>query len=451
MQLVDQDVLQRSLERERRARKEAEALLEEKSRALYYANQELECTAVALREEAKKSSTVLRNAAEGIITFDEHGVIESANPTACRIFSVTSPELLGTDVRRLIAEDVDNPEFLDNLFWTSGPDESRSCLGLRNDGTTFEMELFASRVQLDNRLLFTWLLHDVTKKRELERQLAFAQKMESVGQLAAGIAHEINTPMQYVGDNLTFLGKAFDKLATLLELYDDLHARSAAGEDVQVVVQRIEERKKDIKLPFLRAEIPAAIEQAAVGTSRVADIVAAMKVFSHPGTQEKTYVDLNKAIESTITISKHEWKYVADVKTELDPSLPQLPCFPGDLNRALLNLIVNAAHAIGERATEPSRGKIMIKTLCDGDEVVVRISDTGTGIPHAVREKVFEPFFTTKPVGKGTGQGLSIVYSVVVDKHGGTINLESELGKGTTFILRLPLGTCSDCSESNNG
>ena len=450
MQLVDQDVLQRSLDRERRARKEAESLLEEKSRALYYANQELESTAAALREEATKSSTVLQNAAEGIITFNERGIIESANPAASRIFASTSEQLVGTDVRQLVAQDIDGPEFGKNLFWTSRQDERRSCLGQRNDGTSFEMELSGSRVQLDNRLLFTWLLRDITKRRELERQLAFAQKMESVGQLAAGIAHEINTPMQYVGDNLTFLGNAFGNLATLLDLYDDLHSRSAAGDDVNETCRQIEEKKKGIKLRFLRAETPAAIEQASLGTTRVSDIVAAMKEFSHPGTQEKTCVDLNKTIESMIMISRHEWKYVADVETELDAALPQVPCFPGDLNQALLNLIVNAAHAIAERSDEKTRGKIKVTTGCNGDEVVVRVSDTGTGIPDAVREKVFEPFFTTKPIGKGTGQGLSIVYSVVVDKHGGAIDLESVLGEGTTFILRLPLNISLEHSGNGN-
>jgi len=450
MQLVDQDVLQRSLDRERRARKEAEALLEEKSLALYLANQELESTAAALREEAKRSSTVLRNAAEGIVTFDQRGIIESANPAASRIFASTAELLTGTDVRQLVAREVDGPEFGTNLFWTSRQDQRRNCLGQRSDGTRFEMELSGSRVQLDNRLLFTWFLRDVTKRKELERRLAFAQKMESVGQLAAGVAHEINTPMQYVGDNLSFLCKAFDKLSTLLELYDALHSKSGAGDDVDELCQLIEEKKKTIKLPFLQAEIPSAIQQATMGASRVGDIVAAMKEFSHPGTQEKTYVDLNKAVESTITISRHEWKYVADVETELDPLLPQLPCFPGDLNQALLNLIVNAAHAIGERMTESARGRITIQTLHDGDDAVVRISDTGSGIPDSVREKIFEPFFTTKPVGKGTGQGLSIVYSVVVEKHGGTIELESEVGKGTTFILRLPLEVSLPCDKSNN-
>jgi signal transduction histidine kinase len=173
----------------------------------------------------------------------------------------------------------------------------------------------------------------------------------------------------------------------------------------------------------------------------VAKIVLAMKEFSHPGGKEKIFADINKAIENTITVSRNEWKYVAEMVTEFDPSLPPLPCLLGEINQAMLNIMINAAHAIGEVTMDASakKGTIKVSTRQDQGWAEIRISDTGPGIPEDIRSRVFDPFFTTKKVGKGTGQGLSIAHSVIVEKHGGTIRFETEMGQGTTFIIRLPL------------
>jgi signal transduction histidine kinase len=189
------------------------------------------------------------------------------------------------------------------------------------------------------------------------------------------------------------------------------------------------------------SEVPKAIDQTLEGVERVARIVRAMKEFSHPGSAEKTAINLNQAIESTITVARNEWKYVADLVLELEPSLPPVFCLPGEFNQVVLNLVINASHAIAERVGDGSKGKgkITVGTRRDGDWVEVRVQDTGAGIPRAIQNRMFEPFFTTKPVGKGTGQGLAIARSVIVDKHGGTIHFESEEGVGTTFVLRLPI------------
>jgi signal transduction histidine kinase len=174
---------------------------------------------------------------------------------------------------------------------------------------------------------------------------------------------------------------------------------------------------------------------------RVSKIVGAMKEFSHPGTGEKTAVDLNRAIESTLTVATNEWKYVAEVATDLDAALPPVVCLPGEFNQVILNMVVNASHAIGDVVGDGGKGKgtITVSTRHDGDDVEIRIRDSGTGMPEHIRARIFDPFFTTKGVGRGTGQGLAIAHSVIVDKHGGTIQVESEVGKGTTFILRLPI------------
>ncbi|MEJ2078686.1 MAG: ATP-binding protein [Acidobacteriota bacterium] len=192
---------------------------------------------------------------------------------------------------------------------------------------------------------------------------------------------------------------------------------------------------------YLASEIPQAIEHTLEGVERVAKIVRAMKNFSHPGSEEKTPIDLNKAIENTLTVSRNEWKYHADLVADLDPALPPVPCLPGELNQVILNLVVNAAHAIADVVGDASgcKGTLAVSTRLDGAWAEIRVEDTGSGIPEHARDRIFDPFFTTKGVGKGTGQGLAISHSVIVDKHGGTIHFETETGGGTSFIVRLPL------------
>ena len=282
---------------------------------------------------------------------------------------------------------------------------------------------------------------DITDRRLLESQLAQAQKLEAIGQLAAGIAHEINTPTQYVSDNTRFLQEAFEDLATLINQYETV---SQAARDALLTddhLQTLETTANDIDAAYLRNEIPLAIQQSLEGLERVATIVRAMKDFSHPGGQDKVAADLNQAIENTITVARNEWKYVADMVVDFDPDLPDAPCFIGDINQAILNIIVNAAHAIGDRVASGAlaKGVITVQTRRVDEAVEIRIQDTGGGIPDDIRDKIFDPFFTTKDVGRGTGQGLAIAHAVVVEKHGGSINVETELGLGSTFIIRLPI------------
>ncbi len=274
---------------------------------------------------------------------------------------------------------------------------------------------------------------------QLERALSQSQKLESVGRLAAGIAHEINTPTQYVGDNIEFLQIAYESIVRLLGVF-----RQIVDADGSVAPELVAEAKDLIataNLEYLMTQIPRAIEQSLEGVERISSIVQAMKEFSHPGTAEKTFADLNHCIRSTVTVSRNEWKYVADLESDLDGVLPPVCCLPGELNQVFLNLIVNAAHAIGEVVGDGAtqKGKITIGSRQDGDWVEVRIADTGSGIPENIREHIFDPFFTTKDVGRGTGQGLAIARNVVVDKHGGTITFDTRTGAGTTFIIRLPI------------
>ncbi len=290
---------------------------------------------------------------------------------------------------------------------------------------------------------------DITDRKKLEVHLQQSQKMEAIGQLAAGIAHEINTPTQFVGDNTRFFQDAFNDLIEIIKIYKDLLIISKSGPLSNELIQTTEERVADLDLDYLEEEIPVAIQQTLKGVGRIAKIVQAMKIFAHPGGEEKEPVDINKAIEKTITISRNEWKYVAEVITDFDKSLSFVPCFQAELNQVILNLIVNAAHAIAEanKANPAQMGTIRIRTRREDNWAKIYISDTGSGIPEEIRYKIFDLFFTTKEPGKGTGQGLAISHSVIVEKHKGTIILESREGKGTTFIISLPLESESEQKE----
>lgn len=285
---------------------------------------------------------------------------------------------------------------------------------------------------------FLAVKEDITEKRALESQLRHAQKMEGIGQLAAGIAHEINTPTQFVMDNLTFLKDSWTSTFELMQRY-----RTAVHDTVNPLQTELkaelEKAEKSCDLEFIVEEVPRAIDQSLDGARRVAKIVRAMKEFSHPDSAEKTATDLNKAVESTITVARNEWKYVSDVVKEFDEHLPAAVCYPGDINQVVLNLLVNAAHAIKDKVKDGQKGQITVRTRLAGEFVEISIADTGSGIPEAIRGRIFEPFFTTKEVGKGTGQGLAMAYTVIVKKHGGKIWFETEVGKGTTFFITLPI------------
>ena len=282
---------------------------------------------------------------------------------------------------------------------------------------------------------------DITDRKKFEVHLQQSQKMEAIGQLAAGIAHEINTPTQFVGDNTRFFQDAFNDLIKIIKIYRGLLNISKSSSLSNELIQTTEERVEKLDLDYLEEEIPVAVQQTLKGVGRIAKIVQAMKIFAHPGGEEKEPADINKAIEKTITISRNEWKYVAELITDFDKSLSFVPCFQAELNQVILNLIVNAAHAIAEanKANPAHRGTIRIRTRREDNWAKIYISDTGSGIPEEIRHKIFDLFFTTKEPGKGTGQGLAISHSVIVEKHRGAIAVESSEGKGTTFIISLPL------------
>ena len=281
----------------------------------------------------------------------------------------------------------------------------------------------------------------LSQLRGTQAKLIQAQKLEAIGQLAAGIAHEVNTPTQYVADNTAFALRAVTGLITAFQAALAVVQAAKEGTVSAELLQAVDAAVTKAKVPYLIKQLPRALEQSQEGLGRIATIVQAMKQFSHPSGAEKRPVNLREAIETTIAVARNEWKYVADVELDMDPELPLVPVLRNEFNQVILNLIVNAAHAIGDVTAGGAngKGKITITGRLQEGRVEIRVADTGSGIPEGARAKVFEPFFTTKAVGKGTGQGLAIAYSVVVDKHQGSIAFDTEPGRGTTFIIGLPL------------
>ncbi|MEM7765499.1 MAG: ATP-binding protein [Pseudomonadota bacterium] len=273
----------------------------------------------------------------------------------------------------------------------------------------------------------------------LQEQLQLTQKLESIGQLAAGIAHEINTPAQYVSDNLSFLMESFDDVWQVIAKLESSLAVMSEHATLHAKASEIRAAMEEADMEYLGEEIPTALAQGHDGIAKIREIVLALKDFSHPGGGAMEPADINRVVESTLTVARNEWKYVADVGLELDEHLPAVTCFPSALSQVILNIVVNAAHAIADaRASNTEQGSIAIKTYrVDTERVSIAIRDNGPGMPEEVRKRIFDPFFTTKEVGRGTGQGLAISRKVVVEQHGGKLLVDTELGVGTEFRIEL--------------
>jgi PAS domain S-box-containing protein len=371
----------------------------------------------------------------------EHRVLH-ANRAALDHFGLRAEELVGRPLgacsvpwehRRI------EPALLP-MALASGPSRLADLRITHPDGRMGLLDLWALPLgDAQGQLTVLLLGEEATQRRELEARLALARKMESVGQLASGIAHEINTPTQYVGDNLQFLGESFEDMGTLIEAA----RRVIDGETDKPAESReaLQEAWDQADLDYLREEIPAAVAQAREGVARITRIVGAMREFSHGGGREKTVVDINRCVDSTVTVARNEWKYVATVELTLDRDLPAIPTHGAELNQVLLNLLINAAQAVAatDRAAKGELGAIIIRTQRRGEWAVIEVQDDGCGIPTELQPRIFEPFFTTKPVGEGTGQGLSISHAIVVDKLGGRLDFVSAPGQGTTFTVSLSL------------
>ena len=397
----------------------------------------------ALREAHQEAEVFINAVPSILIGMDHASRITRWNLTAANTFGSSRSEVVGKQLTecgiRWLRPDMQH----EVRSWCSER-IPRRCdpVPFEMNGETRLLGLTITPVRVAGKASSELLIigSDITKRSTLEEQLRQAQKLESVGQLAAGIAHEINTPTQYIGDNVRFLKDAFQDLKNVLANHDRLLLAAKENTLSSETIHEVTAALALVDMGYLLEEIPKAVEQTLEGVTRVSKLVSAMKEFSHPGTKEKVPADLNHAIESTIMVARNEWKYVAELETEFDPSLPLIACHVGEFNQVILNLIVNAAHAISDVIEKEGSGmgKITVQTQNLPEWAEIRIRDTGSGIPEKVQGRVFDPFFTTKEIGKGTGQGLAIAHSVIIDKHTGSIHFETEVGKGTTFIIRLP-------------
>ena len=281
--------------------------------------------------------------------------------------------------------------------------------------------------------------HDSTEARRTQADLLAAQRLASVGTLAAGIAHEINTPVQFVSDSIDFLRSAVTDVFALLDKLHELKVSVTAGAATETILADCAAAEDEADLPYVRENVPGAFDRCVDGLRRVATIVRSLKEFAHPSGKDMSAVDLNRAIQSTLTIARNEYKYVADLEVEFG-DLPLVTCHGDEINQVVLNILVNAAHAIEDvvRGTD-RRGTITIRTSHEDDSVLIAIGDTGGGIPPQILSRIFDPFFTTKEVGKGTGQGLAIARTIVRENHHGDITVDTTLGEGTVFCIRLPI------------
>jgi len=396
----------------------------------------------ALDKEHQFNQRLVHTIPSILISTDVERVITLWNGAAEQVFGVPASEAIGMhlldcgircDWSQLVQSLVECRESgVSRLehFKFDRPDGSDGFLGLA-------FNPIVEHGEVAGYLLFG---SDITERINLQNQLQLAQKMEAVGELAAGIAHEINTPLQYVGDNIRFLKDSFGDLQAVGKHNSALLQQCEQEKFAPELTEAVRHAREAADFDYVMEEVPVAVEQSLDGIEKAARIVGAMKEFSHPGQKEKGLADINRMLESTITVTRNEWKYVAEIETDFDEELPLVKCLP-ELNQVFLNLIVNAAHAIEAKLGEGSSeaGLITIATSQHNQEIRITVSDTGTGIPKALQQKIFDPFFTTKEVGKGTGQGLAISHNIVVELHKGSLGVVSEEGQGTTFIIHIPM------------
>lgn len=431
----------------RHSRDELEKLIENRTAELVQVNLDLkheitehELGRKALSEAYNEIHLIISSISSIMIGVDNNGMVTLWNDVASKLLSLSSDDVVGLDFfalpinwnREKIAQEAaecvksnKNIRMADILL-------RHQTDGIRILGITLT-PLFLKDKEHPGFLLIG---ADITERRLLEDQVGRSNKLEAIGQLAAGVAHEINTPTQLVGSNLRFLGQQLD---TILGWLDKLHQQKDAAKTESKIPSLIMGSEKDVtlaQLEYFKQEAPKAIEQSLEGIDRISHIVTAMRFFTHPGSENKEIADLNQIIQNAISLSRNEWKIIAEIKTDFDPNLPEVECLPIELSQVVLNIIINAIHAIQDSGEE--KGQIVIVSRQAGELIEVSITDNGTGIPKEIQSKIFDPFFTTKDIGRGTGQGLAIAYTVIVKKHGGTLEFESETGKGTTFIIRLP-------------
>jgi PAS domain S-box-containing protein len=435
--------LHRRIVREIESRKQAESLLELKSQELYLKNEQLEASHAKLRKQVEVVGVILDAVPDVVITCNEDLLIETVNSSCFHLLGYQANDIVGKQVTDLIPALADYQRTLaKNAFIIS------DISVLKHDKTSIEAELRGRRTDLYDKPMIVIVLHDVSERKASERmkervygQLHESRRLEALGTLASGIAHELNTPIQFIGDNVKFIGLSLDKIHASYELYDQLKIQCKKQNLLDELAGRVELFNNDIDLASLIKEISAAMQETMEGIKQVRDIVLFMKEFAHPGTGDPEATDINRVIQGALTICRSRTKNTVSIKTHLSPSLPEIICHRGQIQQVLMNLILNAVEALEEKGMKTAQ--IEIVTQISGSNLRIEVNDTGPGVPSALREKIFDPFFTTKQVGKGTGQGLALAKDVIVKQHGGRLFLDEKTGFSTSFVIELPVFSCA--------
>ncbi|MCB0334690.1 MAG: hypothetical protein KDD62_00250 [Bdellovibrionales bacterium] len=426
------DSLQKKLERAEKKVEILEQMIEEKTRELYFEQQKLMRSKTFLEK-------ILNTVNASILVTNSEYIVVLSNAAADKILG--NDRLLGSPLDTII------PSL--NVQQNLPLGVPREVVIVNESTQEEHVSIYSCTPIYDGKAspeFFVFLLYDITEQRQLEHRLMQAQRLESVGHLAAGIAHEINTPIQYVRDNTLFVKRELENITNYImgttQFLNACQAEQKLKEQTGALVELFD----SLDISFLMDELPQALDQTYEGAESVARIVKSIKEFSHPGSEEMQLTNLNNSLETTITVCKNEWKHVAEIDLQLDQDLPPTLCDPGEINQVILNIIVNAAHAIEEKQSITGHflGKISISTRQEAGWVVLDIEDNGCGIPDELQKKVYDPFFTTKQVGKGTGQGLAMAFTSITKRHHGLIHLESKKNEGTKFTIQLPV----DMSEA---
>ncbi len=336
-------------------------------------------------------------------------------------------------------------EFADKSIWESLHNEQQwigNAKNIKKNGKFYWENVQVYKISLSPPIedIYVVFKEDITDRIQKETQMMISKKMESIGQLAAGIAHEINSPLQFITDSLYFVENTLQDMISYTNSIDEMIQMLPENNEVAYIKELVNKFKSTYDIDFLKEQLPDSFGRISRGLERVNKIIKAMKIFTHSSTHEKADIDINQNIEMAVLLTKNEWKYVSEVDFNLDKNLPQIKCNSDEINQVLINLLVNAVHAIAEKkAIDAHNGKIIIETELQDNYCNISIKDTGIGIESHHLDRIFDPFFTTKAPGKGTGQGLSITHDIIVNKHNGKIFFDSERMKGTTVTIRLPI------------
>lgn len=410
---------------------------------------EIEGLQETLKQVSYQNEMMLRWVNGAVVTVDKSGHVVSANDVALQTLGWSAEEFLGCHMHTTIQHSQDDgseyPWDFSPIFAAIEDGSSHHVDGdvfWKKDGSSFSADYIVCPTRDEHNTITGGIVtfRNLTQLRLEESKRIHSMKLVAIGELSAGIAHEINTPIQFIGNNISFLQDSFNDIFELLKSYQNLAVAVADDPKYKDLLTQLKHQEEDVDVDYLEEETPSAFKQTIHGVERVTDLVQGLKGFAHSGTEDhKTETNINEVVKNSLLVCKNAFKYVAELETSLG-DLPSIKVFPGDIGQVIVNLVVNAAQAIEEvKGDGGNMGKITVQSSFDDTSILITITDTGGGIPEKIRDRIFDPFFTTKEVGKGSGQGLAISHTIIKEKHGGEMSFTSEIGIGTTFTIKLPL------------